>query len=110
MVKLFTAGKQLYWWTASDDRGPAGTIICLYSGDRFFYYDGAMDVERKDGRPMFALFDTAIDTAVKLGCRYFDFGSGPDRAPGLVRFKEGWGATAEQYSEYHFRRAWWLKR
>ncbi len=110
MVEYFSAGRQLFWWTATDDRGPAATMICLYSRDRFFYFDGAMDLKRKDQRPMYALFARALHTAGELGCRVFDFGSGPEQAAGLARFKEGWGARPEKYYEYHFRRAWWPKR
>lgn len=110
MVEVFSAGRQLYWWTAADDRGPAATMICFHSQERFFYFDGAMDLSRKDGRPMYALVDKAVDTASKLGCRAVDFGSGPPQATGLTRFKEGWGAQLETYYEYHFRRAWWPRR
>ncbi|MFC1475988.1 GNAT family N-acetyltransferase [Candidatus Zixiibacteriota bacterium] len=110
LVEHCSIGRQLFWWTATDDRGPAATMICFHSADRFFYFDGAMDLDRKDGRPMFVLFAQALNTARELGCRIFDFGSGPKQAAGLARFKEGWGARAETYYEYHFRRAWWPKR
>jgi len=110
IVEHFPVGRQLFWWIASDDNGPAATIICFHAGDRFFYYDGAMDAAGKAGRPMYALFEKAIDAALGLGCRTFDFGSGPEQAEGLARFKSGWGARPETYYEYHFRRVWWPKR
>ena len=100
----------LFWWIAQDDRGPAATIICLHSRARMWYHDGAMDLARSEGRPMYALFDRAINTAMELGCRAFDFGSGPANAPGLARFKDGWGAAAETYCEYHYRKIWWPRR
>jgi len=109
LPEFFAPGDRLFWWTASDEHGPAGTIICLLSGDRFFYYDGAMDISRRDGRPMYALFNAAINTALRFSCRFFDFGSGPDHASGLARFKQGWGALPEAYCEYHFKRVWWPK-
>lgn len=110
IIEYIPPGRQLFWWTAADDHGPAGTVLCLAAYGRFFYYDGALDLTRKDDRPMYALFEKAIDTAVELGCRVFDFGSGPEAAEGLARFKTGWGARPETYYEHHFRRAWWPRR
>ena len=110
LCELISPSGKLFWWTAGDGRGAGGTIICLHSGDRFFYHDGAMDLSLGEGRPMYALFDRAIETAVRLGCRTFDFGSGPAGTMGLERFKEGWGAVPELYSEYHYRKPWWPGR
>jgi len=110
LVGSLTAGEELFWWTASADDSPAATTIALRSGDRMFSFDGAMDVNRKDGHPMHALYEKAIDTAVGLGCRTFDFGSGPADARGLELFKQGWGAQPERYYEYHLTKRWWPKR
>ncbi len=110
LPECLTPEKQLFWWTVADTHGPAATMICFYSGDRMFYYDGAMDLTRKNARPTYALFATALDAAARLGCRYFDFGSGPTAAQGLERFKKGWGGVPETYAEYHFRRFWFPRR
>jgi len=110
LVESLPVGEELFWWIASDNGSPAAATIALRSGDYLFSFDGAMDANRKDGHPMHALYEKAIDTAVGLGCRIFDFGSGPADAQGLELFKQGWGARPEQYYEYHLTRRWWPKR
>ncbi len=109
LIDHFAPGVELLWWTAADDQGPAATMICLHSGNRLFYYNGALDLARSGHYPMHALYERAITTALSLNCSVVDLGSEPDTAAGLQHFKSGWGAQTEPYSEYHFRR-WWSPR
>ena len=110
LPEFFRAGESLFWWTVGNEHSLAATAIGFRYGAGYYAYNGAMDLSRKDGYPMHALYETAIDNAVRLGCKFFDFGSGPPQGDGLAHFKRGWGARAETYNEYHFKRRWWPKR
>jgi lipid II:glycine glycyltransferase (peptidoglycan interpeptide bridge formation enzyme) len=69
----------------------AGAVYLL-GGRTVTYKYGASDPRSLSSRPNHAVMAAAIDWATERGYRFFDFGRTDLDNPGLVRFKESWGA------------------
>ncbi|MFN8179066.1 MAG: GNAT family N-acetyltransferase [bacterium] len=77
---------------ARRDARPIALVVLLVSPRMASYWISAADPAASACRPTNALVDHAIRWCHARGIRRLSFGeSQPDR-PGLVRFKEGWGA------------------
>jgi CelD/BcsL family acetyltransferase involved in cellulose biosynthesis len=71
----------------------AGAVY-LTGGETVTYKYGASDDRAWPLRPNHAVMARAIARAVDEGYAFFDFGRTDLDNPGLIRFKETWGATA----------------
>jgi CelD/BcsL family acetyltransferase involved in cellulose biosynthesis len=72
----------------------AGAVF-LTGGETVTYKYGASDDQFWPVRPNHAVMARAISWATEQGFAWFDFGRSDLDNPGLVRFKETWGAVAE---------------
>jgi Acetyltransferase (GNAT) domain len=90
-------------WVASLDGRPAAAILVL-QGANAHYTRGAMDRElAAPTRANQLLHRLAIEDACAAGCRAYHMGESGSSS-GLARFKEGFGARAYPYAEYHLER------
>ncbi|MFZ5516564.1 MAG: lipid II:glycine glycyltransferase FemX [Candidatus Zhuqueibacterota bacterium] len=71
-----------------------GGVLLLKHRDRVQYEFVASDKRGLEMRPNHFLVWESIQMACREGYRVFDFGKTPDDNPGLVQFKERWGAVA----------------
>lgn len=77
--------------------------IYFRSRDDYFYFDGFATQEGLAARANFAILDHVISLARDEGALRLNLGASPKGDEGLVRFKEGWGATRLELSEYSLR-------
>jgi hypothetical protein len=75
------------------DQAVAGAVF-LVGGGTVTYKYGASDARAWPLRPNHAVMARAIDLATERGFTTFDFGRTDLDNPGLIRFKESWGARA----------------
>jgi hypothetical protein len=79
----------------SGDRLVAGTIYLRW-GDTLYYKFNASSQDALHARPNSLLLWEGIELAAALGCRYLDLGASDDDQPGLIRFKQQYGAEERE--------------
>jgi hypothetical protein len=100
-ARLGTACRVYVAWV---DGKPAASIIVLHHGSNASYWRGAMDKDLADpSRANFLLHRRSIEDACASGCRHYHMGESGNSAS-LAYFKEGFGAEAYRYEEYHIER------
>ncbi len=80
---------------------PAAGIVVIYSQKTAHYFHGGSDSNYLHLRPNDLLFHNAIRAAKDKGKSYFDFMGSTEKMPGLIRFKEKWGAQRQVLHNYH---------
>jgi CelD/BcsL family acetyltransferase involved in cellulose biosynthesis len=81
---------------ASRNGRPIASILTLIHKDVMVYKYGCSDERFHNLGGMHLLFWTAIQEAKHSGCREFDLGRSDADNPGLITFKEHWGAARSQ--------------
>ncbi|MCK4352007.1 GNAT family N-acetyltransferase [candidate division WOR-3 bacterium] len=101
-LNLFrTMGKFLRWTIAQKgDIFLAYAIHFVYK-DTIIWWDNASYTNGLQYRPNNALIWETIQWGCEKGYKYYNLGSSPQNAPGLVKFKEGWGAEKKVYCTYY---------
>jgi predicted N-acyltransferase len=91
-------GDSLRWRIATrEDKNLATTIHFAYK-NAITYWDGGSYTSELQYRPNDALIWDTITWGCEHGYRSYNLGGSP--SPGLVRFKEGWGAEEKHYATY----------
>jgi CelD/BcsL family acetyltransferase involved in cellulose biosynthesis len=85
---------------ASKDGKPIAGILTLSRRDVMIYKYGCSDETYHNLGGMHLLLWTAIQEAKKTGCREFDLGRSDSDNPGLIAFKDRWGATRSQLTYF----------
>jgi CelD/BcsL family acetyltransferase involved in cellulose biosynthesis len=80
-----------------EGRPVAANIILRGGGAASDWINGYRE-EYLSHRPNNALLDRAVRDEIESGTRIFNFGATPAGKPGILRFKEGFGATASPYT------------
>jgi len=86
-------GDQLKIRVASRDGQPMASILTLTFKDVMVYKYGCSDAKYHNLGPMHLLFWKSIQEAKNKGLAEFDLGRSDADNPGLVEFKDRWGAT-----------------
>ena len=90
-TKLDNAGELIV--TKFNNKVVGGGIL-LYDQHAVHYYQGTVDREIKEIRPMHALIYRAIQQAVERKLKYINLGGVNKDNTGLDRFKRSWGADS----------------
>jgi hypothetical protein len=98
-LRLLLAERQ----AGSQVRLLAGSLFLMDGQTVVFAYNGR-DRSQLEFRPNDAIHWTAIMEACADGFRRYDFGEGADGNPGLLAFKEKWGAKPVKLYRYHYPR------
>ena len=69
-----------------------GGGILLYDKNAVHYFQGTIDRNAKEVRPMNALMYRALEQAETRGLKYFNLGGINEANDGLAKFKSSWGA------------------
>jgi len=93
--------KNLTRWHLAKKDGTviAGTLHFVYKDTIFDLLDASYK-EYQNLRPNDLLVYSMIKWGVENGYKYYNFGSSPPEAKGLIRFKEKWGAEKIEYLIY----------
>jgi hypothetical protein len=81
---------------ASNDGRPIASILTLSLNDVMIYKYGCSDERFHNLGGMHLLLWTAIQEAKRTGCRELDLGRSDFDNPGLITFKDHWGAARSQ--------------
>lgn len=81
----------------------AGSLYLMHGQTVIFAFNGR-DRGQLEFRPNDAIHWTAIMDACAAGFRRYDFGEATDGNPGLLAFKEKWGAKPVNLYRYHYPR------
>ncbi|MDP3024170.1 MAG: GNAT family N-acetyltransferase [candidate division Zixibacteria bacterium] len=104
---ILKSGEELRWSVATvDEQTIAFQINFLYK-NTIYYWEGASLSEALNLRPNDALFSDTIQWGISQGYRYFNLGGSPEKAEGLVRFKEAWGGERKDYLIYSKKKFWY---
>jgi CelD/BcsL family acetyltransferase involved in cellulose biosynthesis len=82
--------------TAMRDGEVLAVTVYLRHRDTLFYKFNASDPAGLGARPNDLLLWSGIELAATLGCTLLDLGASDDDQPGLVRFKQGFGAIERE--------------
>jgi predicted N-acyltransferase len=91
-------GDSLRWRVATRENKNLATTIHFACKNTITYWDGGSYTSELQYRPNDALIWDAITWGSEHGYKSYNLGGSP--SPGLVRFKEGWGAKEKHYSTY----------
>jgi lipid II:glycine glycyltransferase (peptidoglycan interpeptide bridge formation enzyme) len=89
-------GEKMKIRVASKDGRPIASILTLSFQDVLVYKYGCSDERFHNLGGMHLLFWNAIQEAKNTGAREFDLGRSDPDNPGLITFKERWGARGSQ--------------
>jgi len=98
-MRLLLAERQ----TGGEVRLLAGSLFLMHGQTVIFAFNGR-DRSQLEFRPNDAIHWTAIMDACAAGYRRYDFGEATDGNPGLLAFKEKWGAKPVNLCRYHYPR------
>lgn len=96
-LRLLLAERQ----AGSQVRLLAGSLFLMHGQTVVFAFNGR-DRSQLEFRPNDAIHWTAIMDACAGGFRRYDFGEAADGNPGLLAFKEKWGAKPVNLYRYHY--------
>ncbi len=99
--------KELRWSIATAGERIIAFQINFLFKDTIYYWEGASLSEALNLRPNDALFSDTIQWGISQGYRYLNLGGSPEKAEGLVRFKEAWGGEKKEYLIYSKRKFWY---
>ena len=88
--------------TAAKDGRPIASILTLSFKDVLVYKYGCSDERFHNLGGMPLLFWHAIQEGKRNGAREFDLGRSDSDNPGLITFKEHWGATRSQLTYWRY--------
>ena len=88
--------------TAAKDGRPIASILTLSFKDGLVYKYGCSDERFHNLGGMPLLFWHAIQEGKRNGAREFDLGRSDSDNPGLITFKEHWGATRSQLTYWRY--------
>lgn len=96
---LYIIGGQnlLKWVVAKKDEKIVGSLINFYFKDMLFAWEGASDYTYQSLRPNDALRFHSLLWAKKNNFKIYNFGATPEKALGVLRFKESWGTKKRYY-------------
>lgn len=99
-------GESLAILVASKDKQPAAAILTLRFGKTVTYKYGCSDPQYSNLGATQLLFWRTIQESCSLGMQHFDLGRSDSDNPGLVTFKDRWGAErlTLTYLRYPLRR------
>ena len=104
---IFTPGKEVLWKVAMMENRIIAFQINFLFKDTIYYWEGASDFKALSLRPNDALFKETIQWGISQGFKYLNLGGSPEKAEGLVRFKEAWGGERKKYPVYYKKRLWY---
>ena len=95
------AKEEIIWQLVYLDDRPCVGHIYFKSGKKILYWDGCTNNVGLRTSANFHLFWNNIKSFREQGFESLNFGSSPQGADNLVRFKKGWGANEVMYHEYN---------
>jgi hypothetical protein len=104
---IFQSGKELRWSVVTVEEQIIAFQINFLFKDTIYYWEGASLSEALDLRPNDALFSDTIQWGITQGYKYLNLGGSPEKAEGLVRFKESWGGEKKEYLIYSKKKFWY---
>ena len=99
--------EELRWSVAKVEERLIAFQINFVFKDTIYYWEGASLSEALNLRPNDALFSDTIQWGIAQGYRYLNLGGSPEKAEGLVRFKEAWGGERKDYLIYSKKKFWY---
>lgn len=90
----------LKWFVALKGERIIGSLMNFVFKDTVYAWEMGSDLKELNARPNDALFLHSILWAKKNGLKFFNFGATPEKAEGMIRFKESWGAERKEYLIY----------
>jgi len=104
---ILKLGQELRWSVATAEEQIIAFQINFLFKDTICYWEGASFSEALNLRPNDALFSDTIQWGIAHGYRYLNLGGSPEKAEGLVRFKEAWGGEKKEYLIYNKKKFWY---
>src|SRR5574341_98293 len=106
---IFSLGKDtkfLKWWLVLKENQIIAYQINFFFKDMLYYWDGASSASFLSDRPNDALMGHSLNRAKENKIRFYNLGGSPEKAHGLIKFKEDWGAERKNYFIYEKISAW----
>jgi lipid II:glycine glycyltransferase (peptidoglycan interpeptide bridge formation enzyme) len=100
IYNLMNKRNLLRWFVALRGERVIGSLVNFVFKDTFYAWEGGSDFQELNARPNDALYVYSILWAKRNGLRIFNFGATPEKAEGMIRFKESWGAHRKEYLIY----------
>ena len=100
IFNLMNKRNLLRWFVALKGEKVIGSLVNFVFKDTFYAWEGGSDYQELSARPNDALYVHSILWAKRNGLRIFNFGATPEKAEGMIRFKESWGAHRKEYLIY----------
>lgn len=100
---LFSLGQDshlLKWWMVLKDNQIIAYQINFVFKEMLYYWDGASRVDFLADRPNDALMGHSLSWAKENKMKSYNLGGSPDKAQGLIKFKEDWGGERKNYFVY----------
>ncbi len=100
---LFSLGKDsnlLQWWIVLKDNQIIAYQINFVFKDMLYYWDGASRPDFLSDRPNDALMGHSLSWTKENKIRFYNLGGSPQKAEGLIKFKEDWGGERNNYFVY----------
>ena len=100
---LFLSGansNHLKWWIVSKEKQIMAYQINFVCKDTLYYWDGASWPDFLHDRPNDALMGHSIKWAKENSLKFYNLGGSPEKAEGLIKFKEDWGGERKNYFIY----------
>lgn len=104
---ILKLGQELRWSMATAKEQIIAFQINFLYKDTIYYWEGASLSEASNLRPNDALFSDTIQWGISKGYKYLNLGGSPEKATGLVRFKEAWGGEKKEYFIYSKKKFWY---
>ncbi len=99
---ISSLGDRLTIRVVSKDEQPIASIVTLAHKSTVVYKYGGSDERFHNQGGMPYLFWRAIEEAKSKGAKSFDFGRSALDNPGLIAFKDNWGATRTKLTYYRY--------
>lgn len=97
IFKIMQGQPYLKWAIAKKDEKIIGSLINFAFRDMVCAWEGASDYTYQSLRPNDALCFHSILWAKKNNFKIYNFGATPEKALGMLRFKESWGTKKRYY-------------
>jgi len=100
LFTLLRNSDQMKWWVVLKESRIIAYQINFSFKDTLYYWDGASSPDSLTDRPNDALMGHSIQWAKERKLKFYNLGGSPEKAAGLIRFKEDWGGERKDYFIY----------
>lgn len=103
LLRLSQEDDRIIWYVCEHDGRIIGAHIALHECDTALSWAPYMDRAFAELKPAYVLMDAVISAARERGAVYVNLGATPAGAPGVERFKAGFGAEPYRYNVFIYR-------